>query len=139
VIFVRSHILDRNPDSAKFQEQPMNMDTGLAAVIIAVLIFYLRLIVLQREQAKRARLAALKPSRKTRKTGASQPQPAQNFSILSKNRVDLAIAGAGLLAILIGVLANAQVIRLPALQTYWWLPTALGIVAFSWAFKLPAR
>jgi hypothetical protein len=117
----------------------MNIDTGLAAVIIAVLIFYLRLIVLQREQAKRARLAVLKTPKKTRKAGGVPPRPPQSLSILSKNRVDLAIAGAGLLAILVGVLANAGTIGLPGLQTYWWLPTALGIVAFSWAFKLPAR
>jgi hypothetical protein len=115
----------------------MNIDPGLAIVIIAVLIFYLRLIVLQREQAKRARLAAQKPLKKTRKDKTDPPRPPQNFSIVSKNRVDLAIAIAGLLAILAGVLANARVFSLPVLQTYWWLPTALGIVAFSWAFKLP--
>ena len=117
----------------------MIIDTGLAAVIIAVLIFYLRLIVLQREQAKRARMAALKPPKKISKGKAAPPPAPQNFSILSSNRIDLAIAGAGLLAILLGVLANARLIPLPALQTYWWLPTALGIVAFSWAFKLPHR
>jgi len=31
----------------------MNIDTGLAVVIIAVLVFYLRLIIIQRQRAKR--------------------------------------------------------------------------------------
>lgn len=121
----------------------MNIDTGLIAVIVAVLIFYLRLIILQRESVRRARQAADKANRQAQKgkgkrpaTGSSQA-PAPNYSILSKNRVDLVIGGAGLLAIVVGTLAYAGTLRLPALQSYWWLPTALGIVAFSWAFKLP--
>jgi hypothetical protein len=35
----------------------------------------------------------------------------------------------------VGLLMNAGVLLAP-LQAYWWLPTALGIVAFSWAFNL---
>jgi hypothetical protein len=119
----------------------MNIDTGLAVVLAAVLIFYLRLIVLQRERAKRTRreLEAARAdaaSRKTRQKKGVLPAPAPNYSILSKNRVDLAIAGIGGLAIIFGALLNANVIQSAALQPYWWLPTALGIVAFSWAFKL---
>jgi len=35
-----------------------------------------------------------------------------------------------------GLLLYAGVLPLAALQPYWWLPTALGVVAFSWLFKL---
>lgn len=119
----------------------MKIDTGLAAVIVAVLVFYLRLIVIQREAARRARLeaqkAATKASKKGKKSGAPVARTSASRSILSKNKLDLAIAGVGLLAIVVGALANAGVIGLPVLQTYWWAPLSLGIVAFSWAFKLP--
>jgi hypothetical protein len=119
----------------------MNIDTGLAVVLAAVLIFYLRLIGLQRERARRTRreieaARADAASHKTKQKKNAPPAPAPNYSILSKNRVDLAIAGVGALAILFGALLNANVIQSAALQPYWWLPTALGIIAFSWAFKL---
>lgn len=111
----------------------MNIDTGLAVVIAAVLIFYLRLIILQRERAKRlARAAAT--SGKKKKSLQSQPPP--RYSILSQNNRDLAIGLLGLLLILVGILLNQQLFPLPAVQAYWWVPTAIGIVAFSWMFRL---
>ncbi len=114
----------------------MNLDTGLAVVILAVLVFYLRLIVLQRERVKRVRLetearTAKKNQRKGETTANAQP-----YSIISSARRDRLIAWAGILLIGVGVLAYAQILPVTWLQTYWWLPTALGIVAFSWLFKL---
>ncbi len=109
------------------------IDFGLTVVIIAVLVFYLRLIILQRERAKRLPKA---PGTKVQKGGKSPPAAPPRYSILSQDRRDLVIAGVGLLAMLVGLLLNAGILGLPALQPYWWLPTAAGIVAFSWAFKL---
>jgi hypothetical protein len=112
----------------------MNIDTGLAIVILAVLIFYLRLIILQRERAKR--LSRVQTSSAKKKDQKMEPQNAQVYSILSPSLTDRIIAGAGILAILAGVLLNTRVIPLTALQPFWWIPTALGVIAFSWAFKL---
>jgi hypothetical protein len=41
----------------------------------------------------------------------------------------------GVLAILFGTLLYAGRLQLPNLQQYWWIPTALGIILFSWGFK----
>ena len=114
----------------------MKIDTGLAVVLAAVLIFYLRLIIIQRERVKRARREANAAAQGAKKKKAASSTPAANYSLLSKKRLDLVIAGVGVLAIIVGVLLNAAVIPSPALQPYWWLPTAFGIIAFSWAFKL---
>jgi hypothetical protein len=111
----------------------MNIDTGLAVVIAAVLIFYLRLIILQRERARRLARAAAASGKKKK---APTDQPPQSYSLLSQNKRDLAIGLLGLLLMLVGVLLNRQVFPLPAAQAYWWLPTAFGIVAFSWMFRL---
>jgi len=111
----------------------MDIDIGLAVVIAAVLIFYLRLIILQRERAKRLARAAAATGKK-KKVPTDQPLP--RYSILSQNNRDLAIGLAGLLLMLIGILLNRQVFPLPAAQAYWWIPTAIGIVAFSWMFRL---
>jgi hypothetical protein len=114
----------------------MNIDTGLAIVILAVLVFYLRLIIVQRERVKRLSHAPVIAGKKKVK-GKDQPQvPLPGFSIVSQNRRDWAIAGFGVLAILVGILLNASVISVVAAQPYWWIPTSIGIVAFSWAFKL---
>jgi hypothetical protein len=114
----------------------MNIDTGLAVVIIAVLIFYLRLIGLQRERIKRLATAP-QVSGKNKKKPANQVERSQpRYSILSPRKHDRIIAGAGVASILAGVLLYINILPLPSVQPYWWIPTSIGIVAFSWAFKV---
>jgi hypothetical protein len=115
----------------------MNIDTGLVVVIVAVLVFYLRLILLQRERAKRLAQAPPPTKKQTKKQKApAQVDFKQRYSILSNRRSDLVIAGLGILSILAGILLYMAVLPLSSIQPYWWLPTAAGIVAFSWAFRL---
>jgi hypothetical protein len=113
----------------------MNIDTGLAVVIVAVLIFYLRLIILQRQRAKMATQARLQVAQKGKK-GKEPPPPPPRYSVISPNKYDRIVGAAGAVAIVLGVLLNAGLLPFPAAQPYWWIPTAVGIVAFSWAFKL---
>jgi hypothetical protein len=112
---------------------PMQIDTSLAIIIVAVLIFYLRLIVLQRERAKRVKQQALT----SRQSKAKDPKKtsALGYSILSQNKHDWVIAGIGIALIIIGILLNVKIIPVSLAQTYWWLPVAIGIIAFSWGFK----
>ncbi len=115
----------------------MQIDPGFVVVLAAALFFYLRLIILQRERVKRVKLNLEQAAQKTKKKKSrAQPAVTSNYSILSKNRVDLSIAGVGALAMLFGMLLNAGLLHLDSLQPYWWLPISLGLVAFSWAFKL---
>jgi len=114
----------------------MNIDTGMAIVIVAVLVFYLRLIVIQRERAKRIARAPASSGGKKIKGKQTAAGPTPGYSVLSPYPRDRLIAGVGALAILAGILLNIQIIPLAAAQPYWWIPTALGVVAFSWAFKL---
>ncbi len=127
----------------------MNIDPGLVVIVGAVLAFYLRMIILQRQRAKQAQAAyqpppASKKKRKSERKAAGQPQrpgspappsPAQLYSIVSTNPRDWIIAGAGVLFILLGVLLNLKVIPIALAQNYWYLPVVLGILAFSWGFK----
>jgi hypothetical protein len=93
------------------------------------------LIIMQRERAKR--LAHLPDATGSRKKKGKEPVQSfqRRYSIISSNNRDRAIAAGGALAILAGVLLNIRLIPLPVAQPYWWVPTALGILAFSWAFK----
>jgi hypothetical protein len=118
----------------------MNIDTGLAVVIIAVLVFYLRLIILQRERAKRLAQRPKAPALRGKKAAGSKgenpaQEPMPRYSIFSQKPLDWIIAAAGALGILGGALLYARVFIIPAAQSYWWIPTSLGILAFSWAFK----
>ena len=115
----------------------MQIDPGLVVLIVAVLAFYLRLIILQRERTKRAVYQPKPAGKKQGKRPAkpAQEMPAPQYSIISKDKRDWIIAGSGILLIFIGVLLNLKVIPLPLAQNYWWLPVAIGIVAFSWGFK----
>ena len=109
----------------------MQIDMGTAVIILAVLIFYLRLIIIQRERARRLRQVR-NPGKKTRD---KQQSILTNYSILNQDLHGRVIAGSGILAILAGVLLNLKVIQWNPVQTYWWVPVAAGIVAFSWGFK----
>lgn len=112
----------------------MRIDIGMIVVIGAVLVFYLRLIVIQRQRANQIQRERSAAGAKKSKNQAQVTQP--SYSILSANPRNLAIGGAGALGILAGVLLFAGVLPLPAIQPFWWIPAALGIVAFSWAFEL---
>jgi hypothetical protein len=111
----------------------MNIDPGLVIVIVAVLVFYLRLIIQQRQRAKQPET---KPAARSKKRGKDRPvvDPG-GYRLLSSNPRDLLIAGVGALAILVGILLYIDLLPFQTLQTYWWIPTALGIIAFSWAFN----
>jgi hypothetical protein len=112
----------------------MNIDPGLVIVIASVLIFYLRLIVLQRQRAKQL---APKPEASSKKKGKGLPEsPPVHYSIISQSRRDQAIGVAGAVAILVGILLYGNLLPFPLGQTYWWVPIALGIIAFSWLFSL---
>jgi hypothetical protein len=110
----------------------MRIEPGLVVIIVAVLVFYLRLIILQRERVKRAAYQP-KPAGK-KKAKPSKKMPAPQYSIISKDKRDWIVAGSGIFLIFIGILLNLKVFPIPLAQNYWWLPVAIGIVAFSWGF-----
>ncbi|MBN2547764.1 MAG: hypothetical protein JXB15_01300 [Anaerolineales bacterium] len=120
----------------------MRIDIGLAVVIAAVLVFYLRLIIIQRQRAKRLKPAIptnggkSKSTRGAKRASAIQPTRPKDYSVLSSSSLNRFIGAAGFVFILLGALLYAGVIPAISLQPYWWIPTALGIVAFSWLFQL---
>lgn len=123
----------------------MKIDTGVAIVILAVLVFYLRLIILQRERAKQMRKPKRMAQNASKSTVRNMNQSAEikntsspqgRMNILSSNRRDWWIAGSGVIAIIIGVLLYLEILPYSTAQQFWWIPTALGIVAFSWGFRL---
>jgi hypothetical protein len=110
----------------------MQIEFGTIIILIAVLIFYLRLNRIQRERVKRLRLQPAGSAKKNRpKTSAA----IEDYSILSRSRRNWIIAGAGVLSILFGVLMYLGWLPFERAQEFGWLPVALGIIAFSWGFE----
>ncbi len=120
----------------------MQLDLGTVILVVAVLVFYLRLIIIQQQRAWRLATYTLeqaaRPRRKSKK-GAGQarqePRPARMFSILSPRPLDRLIALTGVIAIVLGILLNLSLLPLPWALPYWWLPVSADIVAFSFAFR----
>ncbi len=111
------------------------MDTGTIIVVAAVLLFYLRLIIIQRQHAKqlvRERAGASNSKKKgNRPAPAITPAP---LGILSTNRRDWAAGVIGLVLIILGVLLRAGIGFYPY-NAYWWIPVVIGLIPFSLAFR----
>jgi hypothetical protein len=130
-----------NPHSSIWRQAILkNLDPGFIIVLAAMLFFYLRLILLQRQRAKEVQAAAAITAAR-RKGGrknqpSSPPSPAPRYGIISPKRNNRIIGGIGLALLILGMLFNAGVFNLPLAQAYWWVPSALGIILFSWMFSL---
>jgi hypothetical protein len=111
----------------------MKLDIGLVILVLSVLVFYLRLIILQRQRVKRVN-QAVQPSRKTKKSPPRQSYT-EKYSVISRNKRDWIIAGIGIGLIILGTLLNLRWLPFPLAQTYWWVPVSIGILLFSWGFK----
>ncbi len=97
----------------------MKFDIGTIVIVVSVLVFYLRLIIIQRAKIK----------------NPPQGSTYSRFSILSTRASDKIIAVFGLVFIVIGILLNQNIINIPYGNQLWWLIISLGIVAFSWGFR----
>ena len=93
----------------------MNFDVGTWIAIAAVLFFYLRLIILQRQRGKNA------PSRKIPVTPG-----------LMTNKL---LLGIGAVLMLIGAALSGIPGMAEAFRSLWWLPVTIGIVVMSFGIR----
>jgi hypothetical protein len=111
------------------------LDIGIVVVIAAVLLFYLRLILVQRQKAKRFRHRTVENKEKKKNAGAGSRQDYSILSIISARPIDRVVAAGGAVLIVLGIMLNVKIIPWGVGQTYWYIPVALGILAFSWLFR----
>jgi uncharacterized membrane protein len=122
----------------------LNIDTGSIVVIIAVLVFYLRMILLQRQRARRIRYERqvyAASAAKARKKGKAPPPPppASEYSLLSRHPRDRVIGIIGVVLIVLGVFLYSALNPWTQAAEYWWVLLSAGIVLFSWLFQPGAR
>jgi len=97
------------PVQANHEEPIMPLETGTIIAVAAALLFYLRLIVLQRQRGKQ-------------KT-SSPAQPQALFVIRNATLV-----GIGILLIGLGAAMSVVPWFAPYGSTWWWVPVTLGIL-----------
>jgi hypothetical protein len=126
--------------------EEMKFSIGLIVVVIAIVIFYLRIAMLRGQKKRYAREYALKRRKVNgRSKGAALPAAAPGsppFSVSSWWLVALA-----LLLMLAGIVVynnmaifGINLVKDPAFvklyAQYWYIPVALGVIAFAFCFKI---
>lgn len=114
----------------------MSINIGTAIILIAVLIFYARLMIIQRKREKRSRQPPGQIGGQKKVKGSAKTRAAlESYSIISRNPRNWVIAGAGVAGVLLGLLLYFKVIPIAGAESLFWLPIALGIIAFSFGFE----
>ena len=107
----------------------MKFDLGTILVVVAVLIFYLRLILLQWGKSRRLRdLQTIQP--KTKKGVVAAPRtPAADVMRFRFGNIYFVMLA---IALMIGGAVMVGIPSIPvAVRSFWWLPTTIGIVLFG--------
>lgn len=126
--------------------EKMKFSIGLIVVVVAIVIFYLRIAILRGQKKRYEREYALKRRKiHGRSKGAALPAPEPGtppFGITSW----VLVAGAILLMFAGLIMYNnmsifgIDVLKDPAVvaqySQFWYIPVALGVVAFAFCFKI---
>jgi hypothetical protein len=118
----------------------MRFDVGMIVVIVAVLLFYLRLIVIQWGKSKRLRdLATIQPKAKANKAkpGAPGPSSRRNATadVMRFHFRNVYLTALAVLLMVIGVVMVSNLPVLESLRIYWWIPMVIGIALFGYEIR----
>jgi hypothetical protein len=109
----------------------MKLDAGTIVTIVAVLLFYLRLIGLQRNRIKKAQHQyAEVSSRNAKKKSAGDKKPELRYARLGVNIRNWWMVVPGILLITFGA-AIAATTMFGTYSSYWWVPVIIGIALFG--------
>ncbi len=114
----------------------MTFDTGTIITIVCVLLFYLRLIVIQRHRVQTAKYQYAQVEKKLAKgkKGANQ-KPIVNYARLGIQIRSWWLVGMALALIVFGAVIVAAQLLGPVYSAYYWIPLNIGIIIFALAVK----
>jgi ABC-type Fe3+ transport system permease subunit len=114
----------------------MNFDAGTIITIVCVLLFYLRLTILQRQRIKKAQYqyAAVAQKNSKKKKNADK-KPEIKYAHLGVHLRNWWMVGGAIILITFGAVIAAIRFLGPSLSTFWWIPLNLGIALFAFAIK----
>jgi ABC-type Fe3+ transport system permease subunit len=110
----------------------MNFDTGTIITIVAVLLFYFRLIILQRQRIKKAQYQyAQVSSKNAKKKNSKDKNPEVRYSRLGVQIKNWWVVAGAIVLITFGAVVVGTHFLGTALSTFWWIPTVIGIGLFA--------
>lgn len=112
----------------------MKFDTGTIVTIVVVMIFYLRLIILQRQKVKVARYQYSAADKAKKKKNDDEPLKVQ-WSALGVRVRNWWIAGSGIVLIIFGAVVVGTQFLGSSLSSAWWVPVNVGILLFALALR----
>jgi len=107
------------------------MQIGIVVIVVVVVLFYLRLYLIQRGKQRLEKIEMLQRMKKGKK--GAPPPPRDPYALTFKVKSWWIIVP-GMLLMLLGVAIYSQGF-LPEINTYWWVPVALGGVLFIFGFE----
>ncbi len=116
---------------------PFNLEPGMIVVIIAMVIFYLRLMQLRGKKRRLEREAMVQRMREAnRKKGKLPPAPPKDpnappFGVTSWYLVAVAVA-----LMLFGVVARSTTFLPQIIRDFWWAPTTIGVIVMVFCMKV---
>jgi small-conductance mechanosensitive channel len=118
------------------KEEHLNLDTGTIVVVAVILIFYLRLMVIQWGKAKHNRAATERDvSKRAKKNSKKAKDRAREDYRKLAFRTNPTLIIIGGLVLILGILSRATNWMPDFLETGWWVSTSIGIIIFGLGFK----
>jgi sterol desaturase/sphingolipid hydroxylase (fatty acid hydroxylase superfamily) len=109
----------------------MTFEPGFYVVVVAVMIFYLRLMQLRGRRRKEARAEQLERMRTHQKESITDQQKKPMIKIRS-----WWLVGVGAVMALVGLLLMYPPEGIPAdWHTYWWIIATVGFLVFTYSVK----
>lgn len=110
----------------------MKYDVGTIITVVCVLLFYLRLIVIQRHRVQTARYQYAQMEKKNEKKNSKTGQkPEVRYARLGIHFRNWWFVGLALILITFGAAVAATKFLGPSLSNFWWIPIDLGIGLFA--------
>jgi hypothetical protein len=114
----------------------MPLDTGTIITIVCVLLFYLRLTILQRQRIKKAQYQyAVVAKKNVKKKNNATQKPEIKYNRLGIHMRNWWMIGGALVLITFGAVIAATRFLGPSLSTFWWIPVNLGIALFAFGIN----
>jgi ABC-type Fe3+ transport system permease subunit len=109
----------------------MRYDIGTIIVIVAVLLFYLRLIIIQRQRIKKARYQYSEVSKQlAKKKSTGETKPTVQYAKLGVQIRNWLLFSTGLAVMLFGAVVKFKQFTIGTFD-FWWIPVLLGIILMA--------
>lgn len=115
----------------------MKLEPGMIVVIVALLLFYLRIVQLRGRKKKKDRETVLTHMREAnRKKGRVEPLPGRDPNEPQFKVTSWVLVVVALIFMLLGVASRSSTSFPQLMQNFWWAITTVGILIFIFCFKV---